>query len=97
LYEQVFNKTVTILSPLGKTAFRAKGRNFSTAVYDTTMIGFSENIHLYGTAKVEKIRSKIDLVKSDDKYQAMTRSGGNNSVDRVRKRLLFSKEIFGKI
>lgn len=97
MYEQVFNKTVSILSRLGPTAFRAKGLNFSTAVFDTTMIGVSENIHLYGNAKVEKIRSKIDLVRRDDKYQAMTRSGGNNSVDRVKKRLLFSKEIFGSL
>jgi len=97
LYETVFTKTISILSPLGSNAFRAKGNNFSTAVYDTTMIGISENIHLYGSAKVEKIRSKIDLIRSDDKYQAMTRSGGNNSVERVRKRLQFSKEIFGKL
>ena len=97
MYEQIFNKTVNILSPLGENAFRAKGHNFSTAVFDTSMIGVSENIHLYGGAKVDKIRSKIDLVRSDDKYQAMTRSGGNNSVERVRKRLIFSKEIFGTL
>jgi len=97
MYEQIFNKTVSILSKLGSSAFRAKGHNFSTAVYDTTMIGVSENIHLYGSAKVDKIRSKIEIVKRDDKYQAMTRSGGNNSVERVRKRLLFSKEIFGAV
>ena len=82
IYEQVFNKTVSILSPLGSGVFRAKGNNFSTAVFDTTMIGISENIHLYGGAKVDKIRSKIELVKSDDKYQAMTRSGGNNCFQR---------------
>jgi len=97
MYEQVFNKTISILAPLGSSAFRAKGQIFSTAVFDTTMIGISENIHLYGNAKIEKIRSKIDIIKRDDKYQAMTRSGGNNSVERVRKRILFSKEIFGAL
>lgn len=97
MYEHVFNKTVSILAPIGKDVFTAKGSTFSTAVYDTTMIGISENIQLYGGAKLEKIRAKIDVVRSDDKYQAMTRSGGNNSVERVRKRLKFSKEIFGKL
>jgi uncharacterized protein with ParB-like and HNH nuclease domain len=97
MYEQVFNKTISILAPLGSNAFRAKGVNFSTAVYDTTMIGISENIHLYSNATIDKIRSKIDIIKRDDKYQAMTRSGGNNSVERVRKRLSFSKEIFGTL
>lgn len=97
LYRQVFSKTISILSPLGINAFRAKGNNFSTAIFDTTMIGISENIHLYGGATINKIQSKIDLIRSDDKYQAMTRSGGNNSVERVRKRLMFSKEIFGEL
>ena len=97
LYEQVFNKTISILAPLGSNAFRAKGSTFSTAVYDTTMIGIAENIHLYGGAKIDKIKSKIEIIKSDEKYKAMTRSGGNNSIERVRKRLMFSKEIFGAL
>ncbi|WP_184545812.1 DUF262 domain-containing protein [Mucilaginibacter sp. FT3.2] len=97
MYEQIFDKTIDILSPLGSKIFRAKSHVFSTAVYDTTMIGIAENIHLYGGAKLEKIKSKIEVVKSDEKYQAMTRSGGNNSVQRVIKRLGFSKEIFGKL
>jgi hypothetical protein len=61
------------------------------------MIGIAENIHLYGSAKIEKIKSKIEIIKSDEKYKAMTRSGGNNSIERVRKRLMFSKEIFGTL
>ncbi|MDR6784601.1 hypothetical protein ABIE26_003247 [Pedobacter africanus] len=97
MYEQVFNKTISILAPLGDKTFRAKSHVFSTAVFDTTMIGIAENIHLYGGAKSEKIKAKIEVVKSDEKYQAMTRSGGNNSVQRVRKRLEFSKEIFGTL
>lgn len=97
LYEQVFNKTISILAPLGSNAFRAKGIAFSTAVFDTTMIGIAENIHLYGNAKIDKIKAKIEIIKSDEKYRAMTRSGGNNSIERVRKRLLFSKEIFGTL
>lgn len=97
LYEQVFNKTISILAPLGSNAFRAKGYNFSTAVYDTTMIGIAENIHLYGSAKIDKIKSKIEIIKGDEKYRTMTRSGGNNSIERVRKRLIFSKEIFGTL
>lgn len=96
LYEQLFTRTIDLLAPLGSTIFRAKKNGvFSTAVYDTTMIGIAENIHLYGGANISKIKGKIELVKNDEKYQAMTRSGGNNSVQRVRKRLEFSKEIFG--
>lgn len=96
-YEQVFNQTVNILSPLGSKIFRTGNNDFATAVYDTTMIGVAENIHLYGGIKMENLKNKIEIVKSDEKYKSITRSGGNNSFQRVKKRLEFSKEIFGSI
>jgi hypothetical protein len=97
MYRQVFKRTVDILTPLGYKIFRSKNNEFSTAVYDTTIIGIAENIHLYGNAKTSDIRDKIDEIKTDEIYQKMTRSGGNNSVARVKKRLEFSKSIFGKL
>lgn len=96
-YRQIFKRTVDILSPLGYSIFRSKGDMFSTAIYDTTIIGIAENIHLYGSTKPSIIRNKINEINQDEIYQKMVRSGGNNSVQRVKKRLEFSKEIFGKI
>lgn len=97
LYRQVFNKTVNILKPLGSSIFRYNNNDtFSTAVYDTTMIGIAENIHLYGNVKPSVIRNKIKEINSDEVYRKLTRSGGNNSVQRVKKRIEFSKQIFGK-
>jgi hypothetical protein len=98
MYKTVFNKTVDILTPLGSEIFRYnKNELFSTAVYDTTMIGIAENIHLYGAGKPRIIKDKINEIKSDEVYQKLTRSGGNNSVQRVKKRIEFSKQIFGTI
>lgn len=98
LYRNVFNKTFEILKPLGRGVFNSRNGIFSTAVYDTTVIGIAENIHLYGGIKQPQIlRNKITEVRSDDIYQAMTRSGGNNSVERVKKRLEFAKSIFGNV
>lgn len=96
-YRQIFHKTFDILKPLGFQIFRSKNNEFSTAIFDTTTIGIAENIHLYGSAKPSVIRLKVEQVKSDQIYQKMIRSGGNNSIQRVKKRLEFSKEIFGKI
>lgn len=97
-YRVVFNKTVNILEPLGSQIFRYNNNDvFSTAVYDTTMIGIAENIHLYGNVKPAVIRNKINEIKTDEVYQKLTRSGGNNSVQRVKKRIEFSKQIFGTL
>lgn len=96
-YKQIFNKTVSILSPLSYKIFRSKNNEFSTAIYDTTMQGISKNIHLYGNVKSTVIQYKIQEIKKDDVYQKLVRSGGNNSVMRVKKRLEFAKQIFGSL
>ena len=93
----MFNRTFEILKPLGAGVFNSKNGQFSTAIFDTTVIGIAENIHLYGGAKSQVLKNKITEVRSDEVYQAMTRSGGNNSVERVKKRLEFAKSIFGKV
>ena len=61
------------------------------------MIGISENIHLYGAANPALIRAKINKINSNEIYQKITRSGGNNSVQRVKKRLEFAKSIFSTL
>lgn len=96
-YYDVFGKTFEILKPLGTGAFNSKNGTFSTAIYDTMVIGIAENIHLYSNVKPKVLIDKLAEVKSDRVYQAMTRSGGNNSVERVKKRLEFAKTIFGTI
>lgn len=96
-YEVIFNKTIDLLSPLGYEIFRSKNREFSTAIYDTTMIGIAENIHLYSAARPAVIRAKVQEIKSDEIFQKITRSGGNNSIQRVKKRIEISKILFGKI
>jgi hypothetical protein len=96
-YSQIFKKTFDILRRVGTGIFNSANREFSTAIYDTTTIGIAENIHLYSEKKPVVIKDKINEVKSDEVYQKMVRSGGNNSVQRVKKRLEFANSIFGKI
>lgn len=96
-YSQIFKKTFDILRGVGTGIFNSANKEFSTAIYDTTTIGIAENIHLYSEKKPKVIKDKINEVKSDEVYQKMVRSGGNNSVQRVKKRLEFANLIFGKI
>lgn len=97
MYRSVFDRTFEILQPLDAGVFNSRNGIFSTAIYDTTVIGIAENLHLYSGIDPQILRAKIKEVRSDDVYQAMTRSGGNNSVERVKKRLEFAKTIFGKV
>ncbi len=96
LYSKVFSQTFDILSKVGEGIFQSKNKEFSTAIYDTTTIGIAENLHFYRDIKGSDIKNRIDKLKQDEFYQKITRSGGNNSVQRVKKRLEFAKEVFGK-
>lgn len=96
-FEKIFKKTIEILYPLGYQIFRTSNNDFSTALYDTTMIGIAKNIHLYGNmTKSDQIRVKVEKVKQNDIYKKITRSGGNNSIERVKKRLEIAKSLFAQ-
>lgn len=94
-YEIVFNKVVELLSSFDNTIFRSQNKDFATALYDVVMIGVAENIHLYSTINPQQLKNKINLVKSDEVFKKITRTGGSNSVGRVRNRLNEAKRIFG--
>ncbi len=96
MYSMVFKKTFEILANVGIGIFQSKNHEFSTAIFDTTTIGIAENIHFYGNANSSEIRDRIATIKKDEYYQKITRSGGNNSVQRVKRRLEFAKTIFGQ-
>lgn len=96
-YKTIFERTFDIISKLGPNVFHSKNKEFSTAIYDTTVIGIAENLHLYSGAKGKVILAKVEQVKKDEVYQKMVRSGGNNSVQRVKNRLEFANKIFGTL
>ena len=95
-YRSIFETTVNILSKIGPEAFCSANNEFSTAMYDTIMIGIAKNIQIYSGQKGTVIKDIISKVRSNDIYRKLTRSGGNNSVQRVQRRLQYAKELFGK-
>ncbi len=95
-YEQIFLKTIDILYPCGNKLFRSKNNVFATGFYDTIMIGVSENLDIYSKVSKIEIQDKIiKEVKNEDLVKKISRSGGNNSVQRVRNRIKEAKRIFG--
>lgn len=94
-YRSIFETTVNILSKIGSDAFRSANNEFSTAMYDTIMVGIAKNIQMYSGQKGATIKDIINRVRSNDIYKKLTRSGGNNSVQRVQRRLQYAKELFG--
>ena len=63
-YKAVFERTFDIISKLGPGVFHSKNKEFSTAIYDTTVIGIAENLNLYSGAKERVILAKVDQVKN---------------------------------
>lgn len=96
-YRIIFQRTFDILSRAGVGIFTSKNNEFSTAIYDTTTIGIARHIDLYGGIKSNELRNKISEIRKDEIYQKMVRSGGNNSIQRVEKRLEYANEIFGSL
>ncbi|TAG85946.1 MAG: DUF262 domain-containing protein [Bacteroidetes bacterium] len=98
-YEKIFNETIKILFPLGKEIFRQENSVFATSLYDTIMLGVSENIHLYQNENsVNIIKDKINnQIRQDKILIKFSRRGGNNQFERVRNRIKIANEIFGKI
>ncbi|MCK3684617.1 DUF262 domain-containing protein [Maribellus sp. YY47] len=95
-YESIFNQTVNILHPCGKKIFRSSNNVFATGFYDTIMIGIAENLHIYSGVSPKIIQNKvINEVKNDIVIRKISRSGGNNSVQRVRNRIKEANRIFG--
>ena len=95
-YESVFDRTVNVLYPCGTKIFRSNNNVFATGFYDTIMIGIAENLHIYSGSSPRSIQTKvINEVKNDDVIKRISRSGGNNSVQRVRNRIKEAKRIFG--
>ncbi len=93
--EDIFHDTIKILAPLGKEIFRHKDGKFASAFYDTIVFGVSKNMDFYANIDPIKLNAKIEMVKNNHKN--LNRNGGKNQIQRVKKRIKFANEIFGKI
>ena len=91
--EQLFERIIKILKPLGKSVFRFNNGSFSTSLYDAITIGVAENIDYYETDGLTTLSDRINQLKADPEFRKYTGSA-SNSKSRVTNRIQISKKIF---
>lgn len=97
-YESIFNRTITLLRPLGKDIFNNQGKmgkRFSTSYYDGIMIGVSQNIEFCEKLPVTELNNRIQQLKNDDEFEKYTGTGAQNKRN-VIGRINRANEIFSK-
>lgn len=92
--EQLFNRTINLLAPLGRDIFRGgKERKigpFSTSSYDVIMVGSALNIDDYEKLSLDDLKEKLEEAKQHEGFKKIV-----SSKQRVAKRIEFIKEFFG--
>lgn len=91
--ENLFNRTVKLLIPLGKMIFRGGRGPFSPNIYDIVMIGLALHIDSYEKMNQEELADKIKSLKKHEEFKKVAGSG-SSSKTRVAKRVEFLKKFF---
>ncbi|MGE1103393.1 DUF262 domain-containing protein [Peribacillus simplex] len=94
-FENLLERTINILSPLGPSIFRFTNNQLSTSLIDGIFIGISMNIDKYQDLQTEKVLEKINLLKGDSIFRSYTGSA-SSSKSRVIKRIDRAMEIFSE-
>lgn len=89
----LFERTLNILSPLGRDIFRAANGNFSSSYYDGITIGIASNTDYYEKADQTEIIGKINKLIHNEKFQKNVGTASGNK-NRVINRINVSLEIF---
>ena len=92
--ENLFNRTINILYPLGFEIFRAAANGvFSTSLYDGITVGVASNIDYYEKVDRNEVVEKIKEIKINNEFRKYTGSASNSKY-RVIKRIEVALIIF---
>lgn len=94
-YKEMFNRTILLLQPIGKEAFRGSNNVLSTSLYDGITIGIAQNIEKYEGKITPYLIEKIEQLKNDEDFRKASGSAANSKT-RIQKRLLVANAIFEK-
>lgn len=89
----IFQRVINILYPIGKNVFRGFNNVFSTSLYDCVMHGIAKNIDKYESIRTDEIIAKIEALKASDSFK---RASGSSSASksRIAKRIEVARDIF---
>lgn len=92
-FKDIFNRTITLISPVGKEAFRGSNNVLSTSLYDGISIGIAQNIEKYESRGTPYLVDKINQLKNDIDFKKASGSAANSKT-RILKRLLVANVLF---
>ena len=95
-FENILERTINILTPLGPSIFRFSNNQLSTSLIDAIFIGIAMNIDKYESLNPDQVLEKINLLKSDGTFRKYTGPDAS-SKSRVVKRIDRSMEVFSDI
>lgn len=93
-FSDILKRTVKLLKPVGKSAFRFSNGSFSSSLFDAIFLGIGRNVDYY-EEHPELIKSKIDEIISDEEFRKYTGSASNSKF-RVQNRIKIADRIFGE-
>ena len=94
-YKEIFNRTISLLSPIGKDVFRGSNNVLSTSLYDGITVGIAENIEKYQKESTSYLIARINELKSDEDFKKASGSAANSKT-RIQKRLKIANDVFAK-
>jgi hypothetical protein len=94
-YKEIFDRTLALLEPIGKKAFRGINHVLSTSLFDGVSIALAQNIEKYEAEDSTYLERKIEQLKSDEEFKKVTGSSANSRT-RIMKRVKVANELFMK-
>ena len=91
-FQDLFVRTIYLLSEFGNEIFLASNGSFSTSLFEGITIGIANNIDYYEKNK-NNLKNKINQVKSDNEFNSYMGSAAS-SKNRVKKRVKRALQIF---
>ncbi len=91
--QNIFNRVINLLKPIGKKSFRGANHVFSTSLFDGITVGIAQNIEKYEKKGTPYLIEKIDKLKADSEFKKASGSA-SNSKTRILKRLRVANQLF---
>jgi len=94
-FTSIFNRTINLIMPIGRDAFRGINHVLSTSLYDGITIGVAQNIDKYESNNTDFLLERINELKSDNEFRKASGSSANSKT-RINKRLQVANELFAR-
>ena len=89
----ILERTLKVLTPIGRSAVSGKNGQFSTSLYDGIFNGVANNIDFYETQSTEDVKQIIEKLRDDEEFKKAS-GVASNYKERTKKRIKRALEVF---